>query len=445
VSKHSRRRQQNPSRKLVPQVQEEFTGKVQTKYGGAGLLRRFVGKLKLSRRLSRVSGPAPGRCFTTRDFLQGLLWGLLLGQQRQSAVAQLGQDPAALLALGLPDMPSQPSLSRFLSSCTERMGQQVLQINRALVRELRGPRAVATLDLDGEVVSTRGNPEGASYGYNPGRKGAKSYFALLGFWGEWRDILHAELYPGNQATVSADMAIRAYRMAKRGLPWGVRRVRLRADVAFYSHKFLAELEADQVTYCLAARMTAPLQPLVLGLEYRVLDDKWSIAEVQYRGHDWERPRRMVVIRERLDPQNPSPGQLELLHCEGHSYQVIVTNATWPPETVWHFYNGRSRLENIIKESQTDFGGNHVLSHTWGGNQMWLALSVLAYNLMNWFRERILGQRRQRRTAGWVRRTLIEIPATLVRRGRQWRLKLWRDHPAKDLFLQAVVALEGFSP
>jgi len=205
------------------------------------------------------------------------------------------------------------------------------------------------------------------------------------------------------------------------------------------------LERARVSYCIAARMTSQLRAEVWGLEFRPLDDKWSVGEMPYRGAKWKCTRRMVVIRERLDPKNLPPGQSSLFEFEGYTYQAIVTNTDWPPTAVWHFYNHRSRLENIIKESQRDFGGNHVLSHTRGGNQMWLALSVLAYNVMNWFREKALGQRRHRRTAGWVRRTLIEIPGTLVRGSRQWYLKLWRDHPARELFGRAVAALDAFSP
>jgi hypothetical protein len=419
-----------------PEVTEQFTGKVQTSYGGAGLLRRFVRKLGLPARLGQLA-EAPS---ALPQYLLCVLSGLLLGRQRQCELADLRQDPAALLALGLEQMPSQPALSRFFARGTRRLSDQLMGLNSQLVRQLRAGRAGATIDLDGQVVVARGNPGGASFGYNPKRKGAKSYFIMMGFWGEVRDIVSARLYGGHQATVSAAMARQAYRQSRQALPPGVRRVKLRADSAFYSHELLSGLERDQVTYTIAAPLLAPLKSSVVGLAYQALDDKWGLAELEYCGHGWKQPRRMVVVREQLEPENPRRGQLTLFQCDGYAYQIIVTNASWRGSYVWRFYRQRSCLENIIKESQYDFGSNHIISKWVGGNATWLALSVLAYNITNWFREKVLGQRVHRHMAHWLRQHLINLPATLVHSGRRYYLKLWRDHPSRELFERAQVTL-----
>jgi hypothetical protein len=427
----------------MPEVREEFSGKVQTQYGGVGLWRRYLRKVGVVKRLSVVQVQWCGWKFRVVDYLHALLCGLLLGQGRQCEVAELREDPGALLALGLPAVPSQASLSRFLRRCTKRAAKQVLGVNRELLQTVRRGRVSATIDLDSEIVSTRGNPEGADFGYNPKRRGAKSYCVVFGFWGETRDILDAQLRRGSEATLSGKLTKAAYRAGRRALPKGLRRLRLRADAGFFSHELLTALEKDGVIYCIAARTTARMKRALPGLEYQVLDAKWAICEYWYQGDEWPKPRRMIVVRERLDPENPRSEQLTLFHCDGFAYQVIVTSATWAPTTVWHFYNNRSRLENIIKESQDDFAGDHVLSRGAGGNAMWLALSVLAYNLTNWFREKVLGQRRHKNTARTLRRRLIEIPATLVTRGRQYYLKLWSGHPSRRLFERTLVALEAF--
>jgi hypothetical protein len=267
---------------------------------------------------------------------------------------------------------------------------------------------------------------------------------VLGFWGETRDILEAQLRPGSEATLSGKLATATYRAARRALPKSIRRLRLRADAGFYSHEFLSALEKDKVTYCLAGRTSERMKREVPGLEYQALDDKWALGEYCYQGAEWKQPRRMVVVRERLEPLNPRSEQLTLFHCDGYAYQLIVTNAPWRSEAVWHFYNNRSRLENIIKESQDDFAGDHIVSRGAGGNATWLALSVLAYNLTNWFREKMLGQRRHRNTAKTLRRRLIEIPATLVTGGRQLRLKMWAQHPSRGFYERTEAALEAFS-
>jgi hypothetical protein len=443
VKNSSRRRKQNPSCQ-VPAVRAEFSGKVQTHYGGAGLWRKFLSKSGVAGGLSQVSVQWGGWRFRPVDYLLALLNGLLLGHGRQCDIASLRDDPGALFALGFDKLPSQASLSRFLRRCTKSVAKQILGVNRELLHKVRSQRVSATIDLDAEIVSTRGNPAGADFGYNPKRRGAKSYCKVLGFWGETRDILDAQLRPGSEATLSGKLATATYRAARRALPRGIRRLRLRADAGFYSHEFLSALERDKVLYCLAGRMSEPMKCEVPGLDYQELDDKWALGEYCYQGAEWKQPRRIVVVRERLEPENPRSEQLTLFHCDGYAYQLIVTNAPWRPEAVWHFYNNRSRLENIIKESQDDFAGDHILSRGAGGNATWLALSVLAYNLTNWFREKVLGQRRHRNTAQTLRRRLIEIPATLVTGGRQLRLKMWSHHPSRRFYERTEAALEAFS-
>ena len=416
----------------LPRPELEFTGGVVTAYGGAGLLREVLERLEVREALGQVVGPGAGRAYHTADYLTGLLDGALLGRGRQCEIAALRDDPGGLMALGRPGMPSQSSISRFLNACTKPVAEQVWRINRRLVRRLRSNYVTATLDLDGEVISTRGHPHRATRGYNPKRRGAKSYWAMVGFLGEGRDILWADLRPGREASVSARQAIRVYEQSRRSLP-PLRWLRLRADAGFFSHAFLTRLERDGVQYCVAARCDPPLKRVVPGVAFRRLDRKWAIGERLYQAKPWSQPRRIVVIRERLDPTEPKSKQLQLLDYPGYGYQVIATNTTWTAEKVWHVYNHRCCLENILKETQAHFAGDHILAHGYGGNVLWLALSVLAYNLLNWFREKVLDQRGHRRTAGWLRRTLIEIPARLVHSARRWTLKAWQGDPRQALY------------
>ncbi len=440
---YSWQRERRPAGPPVPRPVESFNGPLMTRYGGAGLLRRFVEKLRIRKRLSRVAMAWRGRQYEAADYLCGLLAGLLLGLGRQTEVAALGQDPGALMALGLRGMPSQASLSRFLQACGPRSAAQLRRLNRRLVQQLRHGYGGVTIDLDGQQVSTRGHPQGATYGHNRKRNDSKSYFVLMGFVGETRDIVEAQLCPGRYQTISARAAIRTYRRSCAALPSALRGHRLRADAGFYSHQFLSHLEAEGVTYFGAVRSNQRLVRQIGGLSFRGLDDKWAIAELWYRGQAWQQPRRMVVIRERLEETESCPQQGVLLDCPRYAYQVIVTNAPWRPEQVWHFYNQRSCTENIIKESQDDFAGDHILSHTYGGNAVWLALSVLAHNLINWFREKVLNQRAHRHTAQWLRRALIEIPAKVVRSARRYQLKMWRHHPSRGLFELALERLAVF--
>ena len=430
---------------MGPAVIVRGTERPVTAYGGSPLLRQWLQVLHLPERLGQVQVNWSGRKFRGVDYLYALLCGLLLGCDRQSALAELGQELGALLGFGLAAMPSQPSISRFLAKGADGVAGQILRLSRDLGKRMRQAQRTAILDLDGSVIATRGEPEGAEWGYNPGRRG-KTYFACLCFCGHTREILDAVLCSGKEATISAHRAVQMYRQGRRALG-GLRlkRLFLRADAGFARTDFVRRLQCEHVMYFIAWPTHGRTRTTVLGLDYQALDERYAVAEFTYRvrrGH----LQRMVVIREKLEPEERNKKQLRLLEAPGYAYQVIATNApeSWSGAAVWRFYNHRSCLENIIKESKQDFGADHVLSSCWEGNRLWLALSVLAYNLWNWFREKILHQRAHRRRTQWLRKMLIEIPAYVTRGGRKTFLNIWRGSPGWELYQTAQARLATFT-
>ena len=444
MSKHSRRQRQNPAPQLGPVVVVRGTDRPVTAFGGSPLLRQWLQALRLPERLGQVRVNWKGRKFQGVDYLFALLCGLLLGCDRQSALAELGHEIGAALGLGLPQVPSQPALSRFLAQGAGGVAEQILQLSRDLGRRMRHAQRSAILDLDGSVIATRGEPEGAEYGYNPKRRG-KSYFACLSFCGHTREMLDAVLCSGNEATISAHRALQMYRQGRRargGLR--LKRLLLRADAGFARSDFVRRLHCEKVLYFIAWPAHGQVRTQVLSLDYQALDERYAVAEFTYRVRRGHR-QRMVVIREKLEPDERDKKQLRLLEAPGYAYQIIATNApeSWSGAAVWRFYNHRSCLENIIKECKQDFGGDHILSRCWEGNRLWLALSVLAYNLWNWFREKILHQRAHRRRTQWLRKMLIEIPAYVTRGGRRIFLNIWRGSPGWELYQTAQARLAVF--
>jgi len=437
----SQPRHSNPS--CCGPVIEEFDDQPMTKRGGYGLLRRFLQKLGLPGQLQGLPKACPdGQRYQSHHYLAALLCGSLVGCHRQAHIAALAQDPI-LGDLLETSFPSQSRLSYFLNQCSAGVAESLLELNRAWLRRLRRTQVVATLDLDTTVISTCGSPQGADYGYNPKRQGAQSYVAMLVFCGQSREALHGSLHSGKCATISAQRAIASFEAGAAALGPQVQRVHARADAGYYSEAFLAYLEARRVTYYVAARGSEGLRSKLPGLSYRELDEKWAVAELYYQPPSASRPRRYVVVREKLEPDHRGSKQLLLLSHQGYGFQVIVTSNRHQPEQVWHEYNRRCRAENSIKEQQSDFGLDHVLCRSGGGNATWLALALLAYNLMNWFREVLLGQKGHRHTAAWLRERLFELPGRLVRGGRRRRLKLLADTLGQRLFAQALFNLQVF--
>ena len=63
-----------------------------------------------------------------------------------------------------------------------------------------------------------------------------------------------------------------------------------------------------------------------------------------------------------------------------------------PEEVRRFYNGRANVENMIKEGIMSYSLDANISHFYGANVAHFDLVMLAYSLMNLFKEYVLGQK-----------------------------------------------------
>ena len=87
----------------------------------------------------------------------------------------------------------------------------------------------------------------------------------------------------------------------------------------------------------------------------------------YQAGSWERARRVVVKVEWH--------QGELFPRVG----FVVTNMRAQPQRVVGFYNGRGTAEGWIKEGKYALHWTRLSCHRFRGNQVRLALFVLAYN------------------------------------------------------------------
>ena len=202
--KHSHSPSPTPAR--AEKIEVQFSDVPLTKRGGYGLLARLLSRLQVPKELARLwPAKRPGARYGQGDFLQALLYGSLLGCTRQSHIAELGQDRVLGQLLGA-CFPSQPRLSSYLNRVSRQVASSLRALNCQLVSKVRARRVTATLDLDATVISTRGCPEEAGYGYNPKRKGAQSYVAMVGYLAQSRDALDVDLYPGKCATISAQRA-----------------------------------------------------------------------------------------------------------------------------------------------------------------------------------------------------------------------------------------------
>ncbi len=426
------------------EIEAQFAGKNLTTVGGIGLFHRFAKKLGVEEALEhRIElSREEARCkYGTGRVLSSLIYALVLDLNRLSDTLLLRLDNVFHELVGFADYPHQSTFSRFLKKFTVPLAKRVGEVNVDLTMKVRnnleGYQWI-TLDFDSHVRTVYGNQQRARVGYNPKKRGRKSFHPLFCFIGETRDFLWGRFRPGNR--YSGQGAKGFLKECLRMLPQRIRNIRARGDSSFFGGGFLGELEKGRIEYAIAAKLYASIQYLLGGLDYRDIGDGIAVGEFRYQG-SWKKARRMVVIREALREGKERKKEARLFELQGYSYQVIVTNIEdWKPEEVWHFYNGRANLENMIKEGIMGYGLDVTVSHCYGANVAHFFLVMLAYNLMNWFKEGVLGQREIKRMAKWIRGRFFVIAGKLVRKGRRWVLNLPRNWPWREEYQEAELRL-----
>jgi hypothetical protein len=297
-----------------------------------------------------------------------------------------------------------------------------------------------TLDLDSHVSPVYGNQQRAGLGYNPKKKGRKSYHPLLCFIGETRDYIAGLFRSGKHH--SSYNAVKFLKGVIEKLPFHIKDIRLRADGGFFSREMLKFLLKKEIEFYIVV----PIQPWVQKKIRQMRDWKDIGGGVQTGECEYvfekDASLRMVIVRQKVKSRNRPRKQLKLLNTGDvkYDYQVIVTNAEKEAEEVWRFYNKRACCENFIKEGIYGFGLDKVVSHSYAGNYAWFEILMLAYNLMNFFKEEVLNQKKVKNTIQTIRDRLFLIPGRLVSTSRQCVLKLERTWIYKKEFEKSLVRL-----
>ena len=427
-------------------IRVEFAGKNLTKFGGIQLVKKFLRGLKVKEELESAVGieKRDGK-FSAGGMLVCLLYAVILDMKRQSDTLMLRLDKVFQKIAGLDDYPVQSTISRFLKRFRVETAKGIAKVNHSLImrgrRDFEGWHKV-TLDLDSHVRTAYGHQQRSSVGYNPKKPGRPSFHPLFCFIGETRDFLHGIFRTGKAHSCRG--VKRFVDECLKKIPGGIREIYLRADSGFYDGEFLYYLEMKRILYAIVVKLYPWIQMELVGLKYRDIGGGVSVSEMRYTGIGWKEPRRMVVIREeqRIQRTKKQPTLFELI---GYSYQVIVTNIEdMLPEDVWRFYNGRANVENMIKEGILSYSLDVNISHFYGANVAHFHLVMLAYNLMNLFKEVVLGQKDKKRMGKWIRQRFFFIAGKLVSSSRRFILKLQEDWAYKEEYNEADRRLEGLA-
>jgi hypothetical protein len=366
--------------------------------------------------------------------------------ERPSDTEVLKRDKVFHTVIGYEEYPGQSTFSRFLKAFSVKGAKEIGEKNSRMLLRVRNNfngSAKLTLDLDSHVRTVYGNQQRAKVGYNPKKPGRKSYHPIFCFIGETRDFLLGKFRAGN--THSCTGAGEFLKACLKLIPNGVMQLYLRADSGFYSFDFLRLLEKRHIKFAVVVKLYHTIQMQLGGLDYWDIGGGVEVAEFEYCLTKGKKTLscRMVVIREEIKEGKEAKKESRLFELKGYSYQVIATNIRIEsPENIWRFYNGRANIENMIKEAAMGFGLEVSPSHWYAGNMAYFQIGMLAYNLMNWFKELALEQKKNKMMIKWIRNHFFFIAGKLVRTGRCFVLKLSQNYPWQEEYRKAEARLEA---
>lgn len=431
-------------RRGASKVRISFTSGKLSHFGGIYLLHQFFQKLQLRTYLSRrfAYGRRNHR-YSITEIVLALIYPMILGLEKIEISALLKTNGVFQYLTGLPNFPDPTTLRRFLVRESSNLLPALWEAHNKLRKYfVAQPSALPSycIDFDSTANTLYGHQEGVVKGYNPGHMGKKSYHPLVATEAHLRDALGGFLRYGNAHT--AEGVVPLFLETVSLLP-PKHSLRIRADAGFYEKTFVEELDKLNIGFAIVARMTTPIKRRLPGLCYHKVNAAFSVAEFFYEPYQWKKAYRFVVLRRKL---KPDPDQaLTLFTIDKHAYSVIATNLSLTPYGVFTFYKDRAGLERIIRILKNDYPFGSAPTGIFPANALYAELSLLAYNLITWFKRLCLPENWQSFTLPKLRHQLFMMPGELVNTGNIPTLKFPKNSPHKNVFKSALNKIKKLYP
>jgi Transposase DDE domain group 1 len=305
------------------------------------------------------------------------------------------------------------------------------------------------MDFDGTLVTAHSEKEGAAPTYKRGF----GFHPLLVYLDATGEALAARLRPGNAASNTTADHIEVLDDALAQLPVDPETVEViaRADSAALTHGFVDACRARQVRFAIGhdlvekmrhACLAVPAgrwQPAISadGSEEREGAQVAEITDlVDLSG--WPEGTRAIVRRE-----HPHPGaQLRFTDFDGHRFQVFITDLTDPDITYLEaLHRGRGRAEKRICDTK-DSGLANLPSASFAINRVWLALVLIAQDLMSWAKRLCFDGELAVAEPKRLRYRVLHAAGVIVRGGRRAQLRIAANWPWSAQLVTAFARLRA---
>ena len=404
----------------MKQFKFEFTENDLT--GNAGIIHfgRFLKKLNVKKILeAKISiDRASNADYQVADVVMILLLGVFAGVKHISHLAILRTDNVLRKLFKWSKFPADCTIGRIFKLFTPKTCNALSEVEDTIRRKVWGKKwfGRVTLEFDSSVKTVYGNQEGANVGYNPKRKGQKSYHPIFCFIAETRECLHNWFRDGSAYSANGIVDFAKETLAR--LPKRVWKIFVRADSAFFNGKFLDYLEENQCLYLIKVKLKNLNQILETQTWKKVRNqENIESCEFEYQCSDWKKVRRFLGIRQKIINKE---GKIEYRHF------CYVSNDNLTPWKAHKKYGKRAASENWIEWCKGQMASGSILTNNFWANSAIFQTCILSYNLFVWMMYLVYGDK-LRQEPNTIRFWLIHIPARLIKRGGQFTLKLSKNN------------------
>jgi len=392
-------------------VRYEATGL--SSFAGLELIRQYLSQLELAEAIRRhARRTLPGSDYGRVAMILLVLALLITGGRRVRHVGYLETDPLVKRFCGLAQVPAPRTVGRWLGAFEYGGVDGLLSLNEVLVGRVINDSGLRrlTLDVDGSVVSTGLQVEGARRGYNPHRRKVPSYYPITAYEAHTGQILRVRNRAGNVHDGKASLEFLQELFAQLDASLTRRpALEMRMDGAFFRKEVVGLLEDEGVEYAIKVPFYPWLglkEPIARRRRWTRVDSKVDCFDMRLAISPWERHMRVVIYRKRVAHRTHKNFQLDLFDPDDgyYEYSAVVTNKAVTGRTLWFFMCGRGTHEKVYGELKSGFAFDCIPTQRYQANSAWQVLSIIAFNLIRGFQTKTTAEgRRTNRKRRTIRR------------------------------------------
>jgi hypothetical protein len=403
---------------LILPIKLERSSERLTSLGGLVVLEELARAVGLWEDVDRaLEGPKSGRGYSPHEFVQGLIWMLHAGGRRLEDLRELRAEQEVLEALGLEALPDAGTVGDWLRRQGEKGAAAIERISQKLIAPCLGRGEEVTLDVDATEIEAE--KQDAQWTYHH----AQGYMPLVGYV-DGVCVGH-EFREGNASPGAGILEFA--RHCEAALPAG-KRIYFRSDSAAYQTKVINYYSQPGRSFSITADLDVAVKreignlPEAAWQAYRRADGLATdreIAETVHSLNGTEQAFRLIVLRW----PNPQPN---LFEADRYCYHAVATNREEGASVVIWKHNQRGESENWHKELKVGFGMEQMPCGQLAANAVYFAIGVLAYNLAQLLKRRVLPVAYRRVTVATLRWKVYRLAGKLVRHARGWMLQIKAD-------------------